>query len=49
MIDRAIGDGEDETSFIEMGGKTLTSGGDSKLSERALRNFWHVYRQDMGL
>ncbi len=49
MIDRAIGDGEDETSFIEMGGKTLTSGGDSKLSERALRNFWNVYRQDMGL
>lgn len=49
MIDRAIGDGEEETSFIEMGGKGLASGGDSKLSERALRNFWHVYRQDMGL
>jgi len=49
MIDRAVGDGAQGESFIEMGGKTLTSGGDSKLSERALRNFWNVYRQDMGL
>jgi len=27
----------------------LESGGSSKLSERAIRNFWHNYRQDMGL
>ena len=49
MIGRAIGDGEDGASFLEMGGKGLESGGESKLSERALRNFWNVYRQDMGL
>ena len=49
MIDRAIGDAQEGESFIEMGGKTLDSGGDTKLSERALRNFWNVYRQDMGL
>ena len=49
MMQRAFADGEDGASFIEMGGKTLESGGSSKLSERAIRNFWHVYRQDMGL
>ena len=25
----------------------LESGGNSKLSERAIRNFWHAYREDM--
>ena len=30
-------------------GKTLESGGTSKLSERAIRNFWHNYRSDMDL
>jgi|LakMenEpi03Aug12_release.lakeMendotaPanAssembly.Ray.scaffolds.fasta_scaffold35046_6 phenylpropionate dioxygenase-like ring-hydroxylating dioxygenase large terminal subunit len=49
MMQRAFADGEDGASFIEMGGKTLESGGSSKLSERAIRNFWNVYRQDMGL
>jgi len=49
MMQRAFADGEEGASFIEMGGKTLESGGSSKLSERAIRNFWHVYRQDMGL
>ena len=49
MMQRAFADGEEGTSFIEMGGKTLESGGASKLSERAIRNFWHHYRQYMGL
>lgn len=49
MIQRAIGDGASGASFIEMGGRDLHSGGSSKLSERAIRNFWHAYRQDMGL
>jgi phenylpropionate dioxygenase-like ring-hydroxylating dioxygenase large terminal subunit len=49
MIGRAIGDGATGESFIEMGGRDLEGGGSTKLSERAIRNFWHVYRQDMGL
>jgi phenylpropionate dioxygenase-like ring-hydroxylating dioxygenase large terminal subunit len=49
MMRRAMADGSEGTSFIEMGGKTLESGGSSKLSERAIRNFWHNYRLDMGL
>jgi phenylpropionate dioxygenase-like ring-hydroxylating dioxygenase large terminal subunit len=49
MMQKAFADGEEGASFIEMGGKTLESGGASKLSERAIRNFWHNYRQDMGL
>ena len=49
MMQRAFGDGEEGASFIEMGGKTLESAGSSKLSERAIRNFWHNYRQYMGL
>ncbi|MFZ9254933.1 MAG: SRPBCC family protein, partial [Hylemonella sp.] len=49
MMHRAIADGASGESFIEMGGRGLESGGSSKLSERAIRNFWHNYRQDMGL
>jgi phenylpropionate dioxygenase-like ring-hydroxylating dioxygenase large terminal subunit len=49
MIKRAIVGAEDESSIMQMGGKDLVSGGTSKLSERGLRNFWHTYRQDMGL
>ena len=49
MMQRAMADGQNGASFIEMGGRTLESGGSSKLSERAIRNFWHNYRQDMGL
>ena len=49
MTYRAIADGQHGESFIEMGGTDLTSGGSHKLSERAIRNFWHNYRQDMGL
>ena len=49
MMQRAFADGEEDASFIEMGGKTLESGGSRKLSERAIRNFWHNYRQYMGL
>lgn len=49
MIRRAVGDGATGESFIEMGGRTLDGGGNTKLSERAIRNFWHAYRQDMGL
>ena len=49
MIQRAMGDGATGSSFIEMGGRDLDSGGSSKLSERAIRNFWNAYRQDMGL
>ncbi|HWI37314.1 MAG TPA: Rieske 2Fe-2S domain-containing protein, partial [Burkholderiales bacterium] len=46
MIKRAIGDGHEGESYIHMGGSTLESGGSSKLSERAIRNFWNAYRQD---
>ncbi|MEO7403448.1 MAG: Rieske 2Fe-2S domain-containing protein [Burkholderiales bacterium] len=50
MIRRAIGGGgSDDASIMQMGGKDLTSGGSSKLSERGLRNFWQTYRNDMGL
>jgi phenylpropionate dioxygenase-like ring-hydroxylating dioxygenase large terminal subunit len=49
MIKRAIGDGADGESYIRMGGAGLESGGNSKLSERAIRNFWHAYRADMGM
>jgi hypothetical protein len=49
MTYRAIADGQVGQSFIEMGGKDLISGGSSKLSERAIRNFWHNYRLDMNL
>jgi phenylpropionate dioxygenase-like ring-hydroxylating dioxygenase large terminal subunit len=49
MMQRAMGDGQTGESFMEMGGTTLESGGASKLSERAIRNFWHNYRQDMSL
>jgi hypothetical protein len=48
-MQRAMGDGATGESFIEMGGKDLDGGGNTKLSERAIRNFWHAYRQDMGL
>jgi phenylpropionate dioxygenase-like ring-hydroxylating dioxygenase large terminal subunit len=49
MMQRAMADGQEGESFIEMGGRELDSGGSSKLSERAIRNFWHNYRRDMGL
>jgi phenylpropionate dioxygenase-like ring-hydroxylating dioxygenase large terminal subunit len=49
MMQRAFGDGQSGESFIEMGGRELDSGGASKLSERAIRNFWHNYRLDMDL
>ena len=49
MMQKAMADGATGESFMEMGGKTLTSGGSSKLSERAIRNFWHNYRLDMKL
>ncbi len=49
MMQKAMADGQSGESFIEMGGKTLESGGTSKLSERAIRNFWHNYRSDMDL
>ena len=49
MMQRAMGDGQEGSSFIEMGGRELDSGGASKLSERAIRNFWHNYRLDMDL
>ncbi|MDX3907287.1 MAG: SRPBCC family protein [Pigmentiphaga sp.] len=49
MMRRAMGDGQEGESFIEMGGRDLESGGTTKLSERAIRNFWHNYRVDMEL
>ena len=49
MMQRAMADGQSGESFIEMGGRELDSGGASKLSERAIRNFWHIYRHDMDL
>lgn len=49
MIYQAIADGRHGASFIEMGGRELTGTSNTKLSERAIRNFWHNYRQDMGL
>jgi phenylpropionate dioxygenase-like ring-hydroxylating dioxygenase large terminal subunit len=47
MMQHAIGDGQEGASFIEMGGKELDIAGSSKLSERAIRNFWHHYKKDM--
>ena len=49
MIRRALGDKPEGASFMQMGGKDLNSGGSSKLSERALRNFWQTYRGQIGL
>ena len=49
MIRRAIADGANGESFMEMGGRDLTGGGNSKLSEKALRNFWNTYRTQMAL
>jgi phenylpropionate dioxygenase-like ring-hydroxylating dioxygenase large terminal subunit len=49
MIRRAVVGSPGEAAFIEMGGKDLVSGGNSKLSERGLRNFWNTYREQMGL
>ncbi|MCK9512171.1 MAG: Rieske 2Fe-2S domain-containing protein [Pigmentiphaga sp.] len=49
MIAKAIGDGRLGASFIEMGGRDLQGASATKLSERAIRNFWNIYRQDMGL
>jgi len=36
-------------SALEMGGRDLTSGGDTKISDRSLRNYWNVYRTLMAL
>jgi phenylpropionate dioxygenase-like ring-hydroxylating dioxygenase large terminal subunit len=36
-------------SSLEMGGVDLSSGGDTKISDRPMRNFWHVYRSLMEL
>ena len=47
MMQKAAADGQTGQSFIEMGGKTLESGGTTKLSERAIRNFWYNYQRDM--
>jgi len=49
MMQHAVGDAQEGASFIEMGGKELDISGSSKLSERAIRNFWHHYKTDMGL
>jgi phenylpropionate dioxygenase-like ring-hydroxylating dioxygenase large terminal subunit len=49
MIRRSIADGREGASFMEMGGKDLTGGGNTKLSEKALRNFWNTYRRQMEL
>jgi len=49
MVRRATAGSADAASFMEMGGKDLTSGGSTKLSERGLRNFWNAYKNDLGL
>lgn len=49
MMMRAMGDAQEGESYIEMGGRDLDGGGATKLSERAIRNFWHNYRLDMEL
>jgi phenylpropionate dioxygenase-like ring-hydroxylating dioxygenase large terminal subunit len=49
MMQHAFGDAQEGSSFIEMGGKDLDISGSSKLSERAIRNFWHHYKKDMNL
>jgi phenylpropionate dioxygenase-like ring-hydroxylating dioxygenase large terminal subunit len=49
MVRRGTGGARDQASFMEMGGKDLTSGGTTKLSEKGLRNFWHAYKTDLGL
>jgi hypothetical protein len=48
MMQHAMADAQVGESFIEMGGKELDIQGSSKLSERAIRNFWHHYKEDMG-
>ena len=48
MMQHAFADAQVGESFIEMGGKELDIQGSSKLSERAIRNFWHHYKEDMG-
>ena len=49
MMQHAMADAQEGESFIEMGGKDLDIKGSSKLSERAIRNFWNHYRLDTGL
>lgn len=49
MMQHAMADAQEGESFIEMGGKDLDIKGSSKLSERAIRNFWNHYRRDTGL
>jgi len=49
MMQHAMADAQEGASFIEMGGKDLDIKGSSKLSERAIRNFWNHYRMDTGL
>jgi phenylpropionate dioxygenase-like ring-hydroxylating dioxygenase large terminal subunit len=49
MMQHAMADAQEGQSFIEMGGKDLDIKGSSKLSERAIRNFWNHYRADTGI
>ena len=49
FVRQGIAGSGEAASFIEMGGKDLASGGDTKLSEKPLRHFWNVYRGYMGL
>jgi phenylpropionate dioxygenase-like ring-hydroxylating dioxygenase large terminal subunit len=39
----------ENASSLEMGGTDLVSGGETKISDRPMRNFWHAYRSLMGL
>ena len=44
FVGRGTAGSGDAASFMEMGGKDLTGGGTTKLSEKPLRGFWHAYR-----
>ncbi|MFM9887125.1 MAG: SRPBCC family protein, partial [Burkholderiales bacterium] len=49
FVSRGTAGSGEATSFMEMGGSDLVSGGTTKLSEKPLRNFWNVYRSMLDL
>ena len=48
FIQRALPGAEDEAAIVEMGGHGVGSQ-DTRATETAVRGFWKVYREHMGL
>jgi hypothetical protein len=48
LIQRALPGAEDEAAIVEMGGRGVGSQ-DTRATETAVRGFWKVYREHMGL